>query len=70
MLLGEDHPQELKRREYKRALEDLDSGRKTNPLVKEVMKKPVPKDLDPVITKTAIFKALTRLSLSYPSRPD
>lgn len=63
MLLGADHPQEVKRREYKKALKDLDDGVKSNPLVKEIMKDPISKDLDPVITEKAIFKVCPGISL-------
>jgi hypothetical protein len=54
--LSPNHPQEVKRKEYKQALQDLDAGVKNNSLVKEIMKKPLPKDLDPVISKKAVFK--------------
>lgn len=58
MLLGEHHPQEVKRKEYKKALKDLGEGDKSNPLVKEIMKKPISEEMDPAITEKAVFQVL------------
>lgn len=66
VLVGADNPEYKKTQQYKTVMDQIAKGDYSNPIIKEIMKEPIPEDLQG-LPAAAVFKVTSKSNFVIPN---